>query len=114
MWAGLSAIRLYLQGIRACGPNAAQERWAEFTPVKWGNAEAMGVVILAIWPVAKSAIEARPCTDSAGKCLPRIKLSGRAGGQISRTGANTGDGGNAHLRANHGLAAKQCCADSDK
>ena len=28
MWAGLSAIRLYLQGIRACGPDAERARWA--------------------------------------------------------------------------------------
>ena len=26
--AGLSAIRLYLQGIRACGPDAERARWA--------------------------------------------------------------------------------------
>ena len=73
MWAGLSAIRLYLQGIRAYGPDAEQARWAEFTPVKWGNAGAVGGVILAIWPVAKAVIEARPCADSAGKCLPGVK-----------------------------------------
>ena len=55
----------------------AGARWAEFTPVKWANAEAVGMVILAIWPMAKSAIEARPCTDSAGKCPPGVKLSGQ-------------------------------------
>ena len=41
------------------------------------GAGAMGMVILAIWPVARSAIEARPCTDLAGKCLPGIKPSGQ-------------------------------------
>ena len=41
------------------------------------NAEAAGMMILAIWPVAKSAIEARPCTDLAGKCPPGIKLFGQ-------------------------------------
>ena len=56
---------------------AAGARWAEFTPVKWANAEAVGMVVLAIWPVAKSAIAARPCTDLAGKCLPGIKPSGQ-------------------------------------
>ena len=50
---------------------AAGARWAEFTPVKWRNAEAVGMVLLAIWPVAKFAIEARPCTDLAEKCLPQ-------------------------------------------
>ena len=35
------------------------------------------MMILAIWPVAKSAIEAWPCTDSAGKCPPGIKQSGQ-------------------------------------
>ena len=76
MGAGLPAIRFYLQGIQACGPVAERARWAEFTPVKWANAKAVGMVILAVWPVAKSAIEARPRTDSAGKCLPEIKPSG--------------------------------------
>ena len=56
---------------------AAGARWAEFTPVKWGNAAAVGIVILAVWPVAKSATEARPCRDLAGKCLPGIKPSGQ-------------------------------------
>ena len=55
----------------------ARARRAEFTPVKWANAAAVGMVILTIWPVAKSAIEARPRTDSAGKCLPGIKLFGQ-------------------------------------
>ena len=55
----------------------AWARWAEFTPVKWGNAAAVGMVILAVWPVAKSAIEARPCTDLAGKYPPEIKPSGQ-------------------------------------
>ena len=77
MWAGFSAVRLYLQGIRACGPGAVRARWAAFTPVKWANAGALGMVILAVWPVAKSAIEARLCTDLAGKCLPGIKPSGQ-------------------------------------
>ena len=35
------------------------------------------MVILAVWPVAKSAIEARPCTDLAGKYPPGIKPSGQ-------------------------------------
>ena len=56
---------------------AAGARWAEFTPVKWANAEAAGMVILAIWPVPKSAIEARPCTDLAGKCPSGVKPSGQ-------------------------------------
>ena len=84
----VSAMRLYLQGIRGdsgmwpgCGAGAAGgatgARRAEFTPVKWANAAAVGMVILAIWPVAKSTIEARPRTDSAGKCLPGIKLFGQ-------------------------------------
>ena len=50
-------------------------------------------MILAIWPVAKSAIEARPCTDSAGKCPPGIKLFGVKRGrmtQIKPPPTNTG------------------------
>ena len=68
MWPGCGAGAL---------GGAAGARWAEFTPVKWGNAEAVGMVILAIWPVAKSAIEARPCTDLAGQCPLGSKPSGQ-------------------------------------
>ena len=82
---GLSAIRLSFtrdSGVwPGCGAGtmggAAGARRAEFTPVKRANAEAVGMVILAIWPVAKSAIEVRLCTDLEGKCPPGIKLFGQ-------------------------------------